>query len=82
MAYSLICLEAPRQIYPRHISPLIASFTKKHPDITVELFFEDQQSDVVEKWFDAGYLYYPRRSQVLPKLRAFIEHLRSEDKLK
>ena len=24
------------------------------------------------------YLYYPKRSQVLPKLRAFIEHIRSE----
>ncbi len=24
------------------------------------------------------YLYYPKRSQVLPKLRAFIEHIKSE----
>ena len=27
------------------------------------------------------YLYYPKRSQVLPKLRAFIEHIKSENKL-
>ena len=27
------------------------------------------------------YLYYPKRSQVLPKLRAFIEHVKSETKL-
>ena len=27
---------------------------------------------------DGYYLYYPRRSQVQPKLRAFIEHLKQE----
>ena len=27
------------------------------------------------------YLYYPKRSQVLPKLRAFIEHIKSEGKI-
>jgi DNA-binding transcriptional LysR family regulator len=27
---------------------------------------------------DGYYLYYPRRSQVQPKLRAFIEHLKKE----
>jgi DNA-binding transcriptional LysR family regulator len=27
------------------------------------------------------YLYYPKRSQVLPKLRAFIEHVKSENRL-
>jgi len=27
---------------------------------------------------DGFYLYYPKRSQVLPKLRAFIEHLKTE----
>ena len=26
------------------------------------------------------YLYYPKRSQVLPKLRAFIDHIKSENK--
>jgi DNA-binding transcriptional LysR family regulator len=27
------------------------------------------------------YLYYPKRSQVLPKLRAFIEHIKGENRL-
>ena len=27
------------------------------------------------------YLYFPKRSQVLPKLRVFIEHIKSENKL-
>ena len=26
------------------------------------------------------YLYYPKRSQVLPKLRAFIEHIKNENR--
>jgi DNA-binding transcriptional LysR family regulator len=26
------------------------------------------------------YLYYPKKSQVLPKLRAFVEHIRAESK--
>jgi DNA-binding transcriptional LysR family regulator len=50
----LLRLNLPRQIYRSYMAPLIASFTKKHPEITVELFFEDQQSDVVAKGFDAG----------------------------
>jgi len=27
---------------------------------------------------DGFYLYYPKRSQMLPKLRAFVDHLKSE----
>lgn len=27
------------------------------------------------------YLYYPKRSQVLPKLRAFIDHIKNESKI-
>jgi DNA-binding transcriptional LysR family regulator len=30
---------------------------------------------------DGFYLYYPKRSQVLPKLRVFIEHIKGENKL-
>lgn len=50
----LLRLNLPRTIYPSIVAPLIASFTKKYPDISVELFFEDQKSDVVESGFDAG----------------------------
>jgi DNA-binding transcriptional LysR family regulator len=59
----LLRLNLPRQIYPFYIAPLIASFTQKHPEITVELFFEDQQSDVVAEGFDAGI----RLSDILAK---------------
>jgi DNA-binding transcriptional LysR family regulator len=50
----LLRLNLPRQIYPCYLAPLITSFIKKNPDVTVELFFEDQSSDIVEKGFDAG----------------------------
>jgi DNA-binding transcriptional LysR family regulator len=59
----LLRLNLPRQIYPSYAAPLVASFTKKHPEITVELFFEDEQSDVIEKGFDAGI----RLSDILAK---------------
>jgi DNA-binding transcriptional LysR family regulator len=59
----LLRLNLPRQIYPFYMAALIASFTKKHPEITVELFFEDQQSDVVATGFDAGI----RLSDILAK---------------
>ena len=50
----LLRLNLPRQIYPCYLAPLITSFIKKNPDVTVELFFEEQSSDIVEKGFDAG----------------------------
>lgn len=59
----LLRLNLPRQIYRFYMAPLIASFMRKHPEITVELFFEDQQSDVFAKGFDAGI----RLSDILAK---------------
>ena len=53
-ASGLLRLNLPRHAYPLHIAPLIASFTRKHPEITVELYFEDHRSDVVGQGFDAG----------------------------
>ena len=59
----LLRLNLPRQIYPCYVAPLIASFIKKYPEVTVELFFEDQTTDIVEKSFDAGI----RLSDILAK---------------
>lgn len=50
----LLRLNLPRAAYPTLMAPLIASFTKKYPKVTVELFFDDGLSDVVERGFDAG----------------------------
>jgi len=41
----------------------VTSFLKKYPDITIELYFEDQTSDVVGNGFDAGI----RLSDILAK---------------
>ncbi len=59
----LLRINLTRQIYPYYVAPLVASFTKKYPEITVELFFEDQQSDVIGNGFDAGI----RLSDILAK---------------
>jgi len=59
----LLRLNLPRQIYPFYVAPLIKSFIQEHPEVTIELFFEDQVSDVVEKGFDAGI----RLSDILAK---------------
>lgn len=53
-ATGLLRLNLPRHVYSLHLAPLITSFTAKHPEITVELFFEDHRSDVVGQGFDAG----------------------------
>lgn len=59
----LLRLNLPKLIYPTYLKPLIVSFMKKYPEIAVELFFEDQQSDVVRSGFDAGI----RLSDILAK---------------
>ncbi|MDE1153582.1 MAG: LysR family transcriptional regulator [Micavibrio sp.] len=50
----LLRLSLPRLIYPSYLAPIVSSFVKKYPEITVDLFFDDTQVDVVEKGFDAG----------------------------
>jgi len=50
----LLRINLPRQAYCCYLAPLVASFIQKHPEITIELFLEDAQSDVVAKGFDAG----------------------------
>lgn len=59
----LLRINLPRAIFQSYLSPLLASFQKKYPDVMVELFFEDQTSDVVESGFDAGI----RLSDILAK---------------
>ncbi|CAE81059.1 LysR family transcriptional regulator [Bdellovibrio bacteriovorus] len=47
-------INLPRATYQPYIEPLLASFAKKYPDITVDLYFSDQTEDVVQSGFDAG----------------------------
>lgn len=50
----LLRINMPRAIYASYLEPIILSFTKKYPDLSIELFFEDATSDVVASGFDAG----------------------------
>jgi DNA-binding transcriptional LysR family regulator len=59
----LLRLNLPRLIYLSYLAPLIKSFNKKYPEITVELFFEDGQLEIFAKGFDAGI----RLSDILAK---------------
>lgn len=59
----LLRLNMPKLVYVSHLAPVIASFLKKHPEISIELCFEDRPVDVVGKGFDAGI----RLSDILAK---------------
>jgi DNA-binding transcriptional LysR family regulator len=50
----LLRLNLPRAVYPTYMAPVIANFNKKFPEITVELIFQDEETDVVAQGFDAG----------------------------
>jgi len=47
-------LNLPRIVYPNILEPMVTSFAKKYPEITIELYFEDELSDIVSGGFDAG----------------------------
>lgn len=47
-------LNVPQLIYPNFLKPVVASFVKKYPDVTVELFFENAATNIFERGFDAG----------------------------
>jgi DNA-binding transcriptional LysR family regulator len=50
----LLRINLPRAVYPAYLAPILTSFAQKYPQITVELFFDDGQSDIVGDGFDAG----------------------------
>ena len=59
----LLRLNIPLFSYATCLEPIIGSFLKKYPDVSVEVFFEESASDVVGKGFDAGV----RDSDILAK---------------
>lgn len=50
----LLRLNLPRAIYPNYLAPLISSFRTKYPEVSVELYFQDEETDMVAQGFDAG----------------------------
>lgn len=59
----LLRLNLPKFSYAPNFRALVAGFVKHHPEVTVELFFEDSATDVIAKGFDAGV----RDSDILAK---------------
>ena len=47
-------LNVPQMVYPNFLEAVVASFVKKFPDVTVELFFENAATNIFERGFDAG----------------------------
>ena len=47
-------LNVPTLIYPNYLKELVASFSRKYPDVTVEIHFENAATDIFERGFDAG----------------------------
>jgi DNA-binding transcriptional LysR family regulator len=47
-------LNVPQMVYPHFLKPVVASFLKNYPDVTVELCFQNAATDIFERGFDAG----------------------------
>jgi len=50
----LLRINLPRAAYIAVVHPILQSFKKAYPGITVELYFDDTMTDIVEGGFDAG----------------------------
>ena len=59
----LLRINLPRAVYASYLAPIVNKFIQEYPEVSVELFFEDGISDVVESGFDAGI----RLSDILAK---------------
>lgn len=62
-AKGLLRINLPRSAYRSFVAPILKTFREKHPDVTVELYFEDAKADIVGSGFDAGI----RLSDILAK---------------
>lgn len=50
----LLRLNLPRASYIQAIAPLLSGFQKSYPEISLELFFDDDFANIVDGGFDAG----------------------------
>ncbi len=56
-------INLPKDFYSAFLSPIVASFIEKYPDVTVDLSLDDVASEIFEAGFDAGI----RPSDILAK---------------
>jgi DNA-binding transcriptional LysR family regulator len=50
----LLRINMPNLVFTSFMEPIVHSFLKKYPAVTLEVFLEDQQFDMVESGFDAA----------------------------
>jgi DNA-binding transcriptional LysR family regulator len=82
----LLRLTVPHAVVPILLEPLIASFCQAYPDVEVEIAAAagpvkaGNLVRVLEPFAPMApgvFIYYPSRHQMMPKLRAFIDHVKS-----
>ncbi|MDD0852143.1 LysR family transcriptional regulator [Halobacteriovorax sp. GB3] len=54
VASGTLKINMPGVLFPYYLAKIIPGFLKKHPDVTVDLYSDDQASDIFDKGFDAG----------------------------
>lgn len=64
-------LNVPQMVYPNFLEAVVASFVKKYPEVTVELFFENAATNIFERGFDAGIRVSDILAQDMVALRLF-----------
>ena len=47
-------LNMPGVLFPYYLSNYISSFLEKYPDVTIDIYGDDQAADIFENGFDAG----------------------------
>lgn len=47
-------LNMPGVLFPYYLSPYISSFLDKYPDVTMDIYGDDQAKNIFEEGFDAG----------------------------
>lgn len=47
-------LNMPGVLFPYYLKEYVASFLERYPEVTIDLFADDQASDIFERGFDAG----------------------------
>ena len=50
----LLRINMPNLVFTSFMEPIVNSFLKKYPEVTMEVFLEDQQFDMVDSGFDAA----------------------------
>ncbi len=56
-------LNVPEVVYPAYLAPVIKRFTEKHPEVEVDVYSDNQMTNIFESGFDAGI----RHSEILAK---------------